>query len=116
MSFTKGFSDALLRQRHFDKHRLHFQVLTALEYEALADQFLGGPLPQSAFECERANGDVVRYDPTTNEFGILCQHNCIVTYYKPTGLDRRRYPTNYHYWRRQCLKNDIHAPCVGTRT
>lgn len=68
---TKGFHPSELAD-HFMKHVLlgrEFKVSSALEYERLADGFLGGIRRPSTHECKRRGGDLVRYDRVTEEFG-----------------------------------------------
>ena len=59
------------RERHFVRHGQQFSVGNADQYERLADQFLIGPVREGALECFRTNGDRVRFDPRTEEFGVL---------------------------------------------
>lgn len=66
--------------RHFARHGEEFRVETADEYERLADEFLTGPLRDGAMECLRSNGDLVRFDPRTDEFGVRAQAGHISTY------------------------------------
>lgn len=79
---TKGF-DPLELADHFKRHGNKFGVKTAIEYELLADQFLGGPKTTACVECQRAQGDIVRYDYNTEEFGVLSSNRVIRTYFKP---------------------------------
>jgi hypothetical protein len=46
-----------------------FGVATPAKYEAMGDRFLTGDLPPGALEQVRPNGDVVRFNPATDEFG-----------------------------------------------
>jgi hypothetical protein len=55
----------------------------ATEYQTMANGFLTEPLPTGDLEKTRANGDVVRYNPATEEFGIVMGKGTIRTYYKP---------------------------------
>lgn len=50
------------------------------EYERRADEFLQGPLREGARECTRSNGDLLRFDPATEEFGTLAPEGYIRTY------------------------------------
>ena len=82
MPFTSGF-DPLQLGDHFTKHRSDFGVSTEEEYQTLADTFLGGPRNADTEECIRArNGDILRYNRVTHEFGILTARGYIRTYYK----------------------------------
>lgn len=56
------------------------------DYLILADRFLGGPLPPGSHECQRPDGDLVRYNPTTDEFGVLdTRTSSIRTYFRLPG-------------------------------
>jgi hypothetical protein len=46
-------------------------VRDAQEFEDAADKFLGGAKPVHVLECIRRQGDIVRFDPKTDEFGVL---------------------------------------------
>jgi len=81
-ALTLGFDPVLLPD-HFQWHGADFAVGSKEEYENLADTFLGGPKAPTAEECNRLGGDVVRYDPMTEEFGVLGTDGVIRTYYKP---------------------------------
>jgi pyocin large subunit-like protein len=81
---TKGFLNDRQRRRHFTEHGADFGAMDAKEYEELADTFLGGPAPLgSAHECTRKMGDKLRYDPTTQAYGVLDSRGVIRTFYKP---------------------------------
>jgi pyocin large subunit-like protein len=70
--FTLGFRDAVVLATKFAKHRAEFPLLsTEQEYAAAADTFLGAPAHPPTWECFRVNGDCVRYNDLTNEFGVL---------------------------------------------
>jgi pyocin large subunit-like protein len=45
----------------------------------------------------RPNGDTVRFNPTTDEFGILGRDGVIRTYYR-TDPSEHGYPTNLDYF------------------
>ena len=100
MPLTRGFAPKELG-RQFKKHGQEFKAATAVDYQALADAFLGGPLSSPCLQCKRKDGDVVRYNPVSNEFGILSQTRQIITFFKPnhgTAADRLA------YYNRTCQK------------
>ena len=80
---TKGFISADQCLLHFEDHSNDFGAKDASEYEQMADIFLGGPAPVGAFECDRPQGDLVRYDPKNNVLGILMIDGTIHTFFKP---------------------------------
>ena len=85
MALTLGFASGRKRRRHFYDHRNDFPaVTTELEYETLADIFLGSVLGVDSLQCARKNGDAVRLNMVTNEFGIVTKNGYIRTYFKPS--------------------------------
>jgi len=106
--FTKGFADAYTRRIHFEHHGSDFGAVTEEEYEALADEFLGGPMDDDTLECYRTRpdgttGDTIRYNRRTEEFGVLGRDNVIRTYFKPRpSIHRER--SNLDYFRKECRK------------
>lgn len=56
-----------------------------------------------SLECTRKQGDVVRYDWLTKEFGILSSSGTIHSYYKP---DRNVHRKLFHvcYFKRECKR------------
>lgn len=94
------FADAAKLHDHFARHGVDFGARTAAEYERLADAFLNGPPVASTVEKVRANGDTVRYDPATEEFGVVKSDGTIRTYYKPNPAVHG-YPTNLDYFNAQ---------------
>src|ERR1035438_468161 len=81
---TKGFLNTRQRSRHFNEHGADFSASNAVEYEQFADTFLGGAaLLGSVQECTRKKGDKVRYDPTTQAYGVIDGGGIIRTFYKP---------------------------------
>lgn len=80
MPFTLGFYVGPLLD-HFSKHGAEFGAISPLDYQARADEFLGAPLPRGRQECVASNGDRIRFDPVTSEFGVLSSDRHIRTYY-----------------------------------
>ena len=46
--------------------------------------------------------DVVRFDPATDEFGVLSRYGIIRTYYKPVPGRTHHKSSNLAYFRAQC--------------
>jgi filamentous hemagglutinin len=88
---------------HFDHHGIDLGLPDEVEYLRSADVFLGGPRPETTWECRRRNGDLLRYNPLTEEFGVLRPDNAISTYYLPDPAVHRC-PNNGEYFRRECHK------------
>ena len=53
------------------------------EYEVQARKFLTGPPGSGVLDKLRMGGDIVRYNLTTNEFGVITQNGIIRTYFAP---------------------------------
>jgi len=68
---------------HFSKHGADFGATDARTYEQLADIFLMGALRGNARECRRTGGDVVRFDPASNEYGVIDAAGTVRTFFKP---------------------------------
>jgi hypothetical protein len=77
------FADAAKRLDHYTRHGADFGATSAAQYEGMADTFLNGPRGTGVLEKVRANGDIVRYDPATQAFGVVKPDGTIRTYYKP---------------------------------
>ena len=77
------FGNNARRQDHFNRHGGDFGATSATQYEAMADGFLTGRRQSGVLERVRPNGDVVRFNPATNEFGVVSGDGTIRTYYKP---------------------------------
>ena len=88
-------------ERHFIRHELEFGVGTAEEYEALADAFMLDARRAGVLECNRANRDLVRFDPSTKEYGVLAKAGFILTYMIVTPLASSR-TTALQYFRSNC--------------
>jgi pyocin large subunit-like protein len=84
VALTNGFSSTGELSRHFTKHASKFANLqTEADYFNQADVFLGQPKPSHVRECQRKKGDVLRFDPNTNEYGVLSAGGVIRTYFSP---------------------------------
>ena len=110
MPYTSGFPTLIYRDFKFDKHVTRgreFAYATADEYGANADRFLGEPLdPTTTEECFRIKrdgtiGDKIRYNRTTQEFGVLGDDNVIRSYFKPDPA-RHGKGTNLNYFHEAC--------------
>jgi hypothetical protein len=108
-SLTHGFADNIRRLTHFGDHAADFGAATDLEYEQMADAFLGGPPPSGAYECTRIQGDLVRYNPVTNELGVISITKVIHTYFKPKFC---KDSTPEQIARKKCHKNPTHLEYV----
>ena len=82
MPNTRGFRPIELLQ-HFADHGSEFAATGPAEYERMADDFWANPRPPHVQECRRARGDMVRFDPMTDAYGVIDSANVIRTFFKP---------------------------------
>jgi filamentous hemagglutinin len=85
---------------HFARHGGDFGASSPHEYQAQADAFLTSSKPVNVLEKVRANGDIVRYNPITDEFGVVSSKGDIRTYYKPDPAAHGK-GTNLDYFNAQ---------------
>jgi hypothetical protein len=90
---TKGFLNPRQLNRHYASHGEEFGANSATEYQAMADLFLGGARFPPIEECIRGKGDIVRFNPITDEYGVLDSSRTIRTYFKPVPCSSLRGPT-----------------------
>jgi YD repeat-containing protein len=94
------FSTDSQLQDHFARHGSDFGATTATDYEQQANNFLNSPAGNGVLQKVRANGDIVRYNPVTDEFGVAKSNGVIRTYYKPDPAVHG-YSTNLDYFNAQ---------------
>lgn len=99
MALTKAFKSRLHLEDHFANHGARLGTADQQEYLARADAFLGGPKSKTAQECRRPwNNDLVRFDPATDEYGVMDKDGYIKTYYQPDP-EEHGFKTNGEYFR-----------------
>ena len=83
--FSKAatFASDALRESHFAKHSANLGLKTSAAYEKAASSFLSGKAGRGVLQGTREGGDIVRFNPKTNEFGVLSKDGNIRTYFKP---------------------------------
>ena len=96
---TRGprFGNGDLLKSKFNKHGSDFGALTASEYENQAASFLSDPDNADVLQFTRKGGDIVRFNPSTDEFGVLGSDGTIHTYYRPNPQIHGK-PTNLDYF------------------
>jgi hypothetical protein len=101
-------SDELLA-KHFEDHGSDFGAVTESEYADQAAQFLGDQDSPAIIEFVRTKGyrrgDTVRFNPNTDEFGVVSQDGRIRTYYRPDP-ELHGFPTNLDYFNSEKEKAD----------
>jgi pyocin large subunit-like protein len=111
-----GFVDDEEWEEHFNDHKDEFGATTKEEYLAMAKAFLEADRSRyrNIRQCTRRNGDIVRFNPDTNEFAVVTITGTIRTYFKPipshkappgTPL-RKMHPqrSNMIYFRVECRR------------
>ena len=93
---TKNRSRAGNAYRHFRDHGADFGARNALEYVRMAQDFLRNP-PPGTLTRTRPNGDVVRYNPHSDTFGVMDSSGAPRTMYIPDPAIHG-YPTNLDYF------------------
>lgn len=106
MPTVSGFESPVELAEHYKKHvikRKEFGIISKAEYDAMAKAFLSAPLSADFEECIRSReGDLIRYNKATNEFGVLRSDGVIRTYFKPNP-SRHGLPTNLDYFYSECV-------------
>jgi hypothetical protein len=87
---TNGFESIAQLNRHFQEHGDDFGASNPSEYEEMADVFLSQEKLETVHECVRVSGARLRYDPSTEAFGILDRTGVIRTYFKPVPCSSLR--------------------------
>ncbi len=105
MPHTLGF-DPLELHDHFKKHGKRLGILTVAEYQRRADVFLGGKRKITTLHHVRKQGDIVRYDIWSKEFGILSNTGVIRTYYKPNRATHGK-PFHVCYYMAECNRTFV---------
>jgi pyocin large subunit-like protein len=96
---TKSKSIAENALRHLKDHGADFGSKNAVDYVRKAQDFLHNS-GAGALSKTRANGDVVRFEPATNAFGVMDKTGAPRTFYVPDPA-KHGYPTNLDYFHAQ---------------
>jgi hypothetical protein len=91
------FANDQLLQDHFARHGRDFGARTPGEYAQQAGALMKGSPPSGVLQKVRPNGDIVRYRPATQEFGVAKADGTIRTYFKPDP-SVHGYLTNLEYF------------------
>jgi len=104
-TIVHGFLTRTDRENHFRYHQDEFDppFSSAEEYETAGIAFLTAPLAGAIMEGVRRNGDIIRYNPKTQEFAICDRDGILLTYYKPDPRTHRQ-RNNLTHFRGQCIK------------
>ena len=100
-SETARFSSEDLLDGHFEDHGSDFGATTTSEYEQQASDFLTNQENPDILEFSRVRGyragDTVRFNPETDEFGVISPDGTIRTYYRPNP-NLHGFATNLDYF------------------
>jgi len=110
-----GFATAIDRYEHFFDHGSDVGATDEVAYEALAVAFLSIAKPSHVLQCRRRKGDTVRFNPVSNEFGVIAVDGTVRTYYKPircvdlppslVGIKRcHNFSSHMDYYEDSCTK------------
>jgi pyocin large subunit-like protein len=80
---TKGFVNTRQLHLHYAEHGGEFGAADASQYEALADSLWNEPRPSHIEECQRNQGDIVRFDKMTQAYGVIDKNRRLRTFFKP---------------------------------
>lgn len=83
-------------ERHFADHGADFAASSLEEYVAAARTFFGDP-PPGTLTRQRQSGDIVRYHPDSNTFGVMDAQGTPRTFFKP-DVEEHGFPTNLEYF------------------
>ena len=105
MPFTLGFETYVDLIDHYGRHGQELGALDPVDYERMADEFMGQPPadPALVLQCRRRNGDLVRYNQVTEEFGVLRRDLVIKSYYR-ADPQVHKCENNLVYFRQECRK------------
>lgn len=115
MTQINGFVSAARLTDHFERHGADLGAIDEADYLRKAKIFLERDISGTEVEeCFRTQGDLVRYNPVTEEFGVADVAGVIRTYYKPVpqhlappGTDPAKthtFPTNLDYFLDACSR------------
>jgi hypothetical protein len=100
---------------HLQRHGARLRIIEAVEYEERADALFATPKPDDVLECARPDGDMIRFNKSTDEYGVIDADRVIRTYYIPipcrklAPANRRpgschKESTNLDYFKRNCRR------------
>jgi len=94
------FASASYRLDHFHRHGAGVHAISPRQYEIAAARFFSGPPVAGVHEKTRSNGDVIRYNEHTEEFGVLRPNGGIRTFFRPDPAEHG-YRSNLEYFNAQ---------------
>lgn len=101
---AKPFKSRSSLERHAFDHGGVFGDTTPEEYQKQAMTFMSGPLPWHVMQLKRPNGEYVRWNSSTGQFGVCFKDSRIKTYF--LGKD---WEEGYKYFLEQHFRDDEEA-------
>jgi RHS repeat-associated protein len=96
---TKNKTPVENAYRHFKDHGAEFGSKNSVDYVKSTQEFLRNP-PAGTLSKTRANGDIIRYHPNTNTFGVIDAAGAPRTMFKPDPAVHGK-PSNLDYFHAQ---------------
>ncbi|MFH1533848.1 MAG: transglutaminase domain-containing protein [Nitrospirota bacterium] len=103
-----GFRKDKLLNSHFIDHGADFNAVDASDYLNKANRFFSSLDSNILVKIRKkdtgfggSKGDIIKYDPLTDEFAVLSQDGFFRTYFKPVPLLNHKYNTNLEYFNAQ---------------
>jgi RHS repeat-associated protein len=93
---TRSKSSVKNAYDHFKKHAAKVGAVNSVDYLNKARSFLRSP-PQGTLMRIRENGDVVRYHPESNTYGVMDSTGLPRTFFKPDPAEHK-FATNMDYF------------------
>ncbi|MBX3322116.1 MAG: hypothetical protein KF757_03915 [Phycisphaeraceae bacterium] len=91
---ARGFAPNKL-ESHFAKHKSEWSSMSIKKYDRKAHSLMNAEIGGDILGHTRSNGDILRYNRKTNEFGVMAEDGTIRTFFRPQD--------GMNYWDRQCL-------------
>ena len=104
LGLAKPFKTRNSLDRHAQEHSDEFGFITPDEYETLAIKFMSGPLVWHVMQLERQNGDYIRWNSHTGQFGVRFRDGRLKTYFLGKATEE-----GYKYFLEQHFRDDEEA-------
>jgi len=93
-----SFANEQSLDKHYADHGDEVGAISEFHYESIASDFMTGPTGRGVLERVNKNGDIIRWDPSTNEFGIVTSDGTIRSYYVLDQSSLGRFDTFEEYF------------------
>ncbi len=101
------FEHDFLLTYKFEKHAREFVDIgmnfpSERDYQQAADDFMSGTVPEGARECERPNGEQLRFHRHRRILGVKAASGYLKTFYRPSLKS-----IGWGYFEYECKRTDI---------